>query len=54
MPGKMLRVAKEVKRYHVGLQEIRWSREEKIDKGEYGIWYAGEKKQRYEGTAFLV
>lgn len=56
-PGKVQEVAIELKRYKVdiaGLQEIRWSGEGKIDKGEYEIWYAGEKKQGYGGTAFLV
>jgi len=56
-PGKMQEIARELGAYSVditGLQEIRWSGQGKIDKQKYAIWYAGEEKQGYGGTAFIV
>lgn len=53
----MQEATNKLKRYQVditGLQEIRWSGERKIDKGEYVTWYSGKKKQGYGGTTFLV
>jgi hypothetical protein len=39
---------------NTAIQETRWSGKGKIDKTNYTLYYAGEKKQGKNGTAFLV
>jgi hypothetical protein len=56
-PGKMSETAREMRRYKIeilAIQETRWSGKGKIDKTNYTLYYAGEKKQGKNGTAFLV
>jgi exonuclease III len=50
-------LAREMRRYKIeilAIQETRWSGKGKIDKTNYTLYYAGEKKQGKNGTAFLV
>jgi exonuclease III len=56
-PGKMSETAREMRRYKIeilAIQETRWPGKGKIDKMNYTLYYAGEKKQGKNGTAFLV
>jgi hypothetical protein len=56
-PGKMSETAREMRRYKIeilAIQETRWPGKEKIDKMNYTLYYAGEKKQGKNGTAFFV
>jgi exonuclease III len=56
-PGKMSETAREMRRYKIeilAIQETRWSGKGKIDKTNFTLYYAGEKKQGKNGTAFLV
>jgi exonuclease III len=56
-PGKMTEIAREMRRYKIeilAIQETRGPGKGKIDKMNYTLYYAGEKKQGKNGTAFLV
>jgi exonuclease III len=56
-PGKMSETAREMRRYKIeilAIQETRWPGKGKIDKTNFTLYYAGEKKQGKNGTAFLV
>jgi hypothetical protein len=56
-PGKTTEIAREMRRYKIEIlpiQETRWPGKGKIDKMNYTLYYAGEKKQGKNGTAFLV
>lgn len=55
--GKMKEIFREMQKYDItilALQEIRWEGTGIIEKSSYTLYYAGEKKQGKNGTAFII
>jgi hypothetical protein len=54
--GKMSETAREMRRYKIeilAIQETRWPGKGKIDKMNYTLYYAGEKKAREERNSIF-
>lgn len=55
--GKMEEIWTEMKRCNIeilALQEIRWKGQRRLHKETNALLYAGEDKQGFHGTAFMI